>query len=131
MPLLLDLFGVVWQHTLNTPLLNAVQSLRLPNGGVYLASNMGRIEKAAMCLKNPALLTQLDGIFYSGALGVAKPDARFYTQITAQLAVSPQQIVFFDDSPANVVAAMQQGWHSFIYESPQQVANMAQLYLTD
>jgi FMN phosphatase YigB (HAD superfamily) len=133
MPLLLDLFGVVMQHTLNTPLLSTVQSFRQhgqnPLSGVYLASNMGSPEKAAMCHKHPALMSQLDGIFYSGALGFAKPNPLFYQAIGQTLGAKPQHLLFFDDSPTNVAAAAQQGWHSFVYESPTQVAMLAKNYL--
>ena len=59
----------------------------------------------------------------SHLLGCAKPDPDIYTRAHAAFAelvrapaLSPEQIVFFDDLPENVEAARSQGWSAFLVD---------------
>ena len=64
------------------------------------------------------LLPRLGGIdllFASARLGAAKPEARAYLRAAEGLGLSPQSILFVDDTPANVNAAAGLGFRSFLY----------------
>lgn len=55
--------------------------------------------------------------FFSGDLGLAKPDLEIYEVVSLGLGVPPAEIVFFDDRIVNVEAAKQAGWNAFLWES--------------
>lgn len=50
-----------------------------------------------------------DSFFSSHALGVAKPDPRFFLEITQRLGADPSEILFIDDTERNVVGARAAG----------------------
>jgi len=50
-----------------------------------------------------------DHEFYSHALGLAKPDSRYFRAIAARLALAPEQLLFIDDHESNVLAAREVG----------------------
>lgn len=50
--------------------------------------------------------------------GAMKPDPALYRVIERLSAVPPAQIVFLDDRPENVEAALQLGWHAFVHQDP-------------
>ena len=56
-------------------------------------------------------------------IGCKKPDQKAYEILITSLDLSPQQIVFIDDNPANVKAAKEKGLDAFLFESPKQVKN--------
>ena len=58
----------------------------------------------------------LDHIFNSSEIGFAKPDERIYAHIEEALDVDPEQIVYVDDGPANVEAAIERGWNGLLAE---------------
>lgn len=70
----------------------------------YLASNQDRHRAGHMHaeLGYPALL---DGEFYSCDLGVAKPDAGYFTAVLDRLGLAPAQVLLVDDNAGNVEAA--------------------------
>lgn len=60
-------------------------------------------------------LTRVDHLLMSHELGVSKPDATCFA--AAARCFSPgTQIVFFDDTPANVAAARDLGWHAHLID---------------
>ena len=112
---LFDVYGVVYEgRGLNKPLLSAIQPLRQAGHRVCLASNMDKAQRVlfwnALGLKDFA-----DEIFCSGDLNVAKPEPLFYSRVAALLSATPESIIFFDDSAANVDAAKACGWQAFLY----------------
>lgn len=69
----------------------------------------------------------------SFAMGCAKPDPKIYELVEKENGCSPEHIIFFDDSSANILAASARGWHAFcveegnafsIYEGLQMVAQV-------
>ena len=52
-----------------------------------------------------------DDIVYSAALGAMKPEPSYFDRATAKLG----EIIFFDDSQANVDAAAAAGWRAHLY----------------
>jgi putative hydrolase of the HAD superfamily len=58
---------------------------------------------------------------YSCRIGVAKPDPRAYEICAEQLGVGPRDVLFFDDTERNVVAAREAGMTAEVFTSPDQV----------
>jgi putative hydrolase of the HAD superfamily len=56
---------------------------------------------------------RFDGIFYSADLGARKPERMFYERVMAKLpGVAPSDVLFLDDSLANVEGAAAVGWNA-------------------
>ena len=55
--------------------------------------------------------------FFSGELGVAKPDPAIYQLVARQLDVPEAKTYFFDDRHANVAAARDAGWNAFLWST--------------
>lgn len=58
---------------------------------------------------------RIDHLFVSAELGLVKPDPALYEHVTRHLRVSPGEIAFIDDRPANVDAARAHGWQSHLW----------------
>jgi putative hydrolase of the HAD superfamily len=56
-------------------------------------------------LRQLELSEEVDAVFNSSAMGVAKPDPRIFLQACAQLGAEPTQTVFVDDTAGHVAAA--------------------------
>jgi putative hydrolase of the HAD superfamily len=61
---------------------------------------------------------------YSCRIGVAKPDHRAYRICAEQLGVAPRDVLFFDDTEGNVVAAREAGMTAEVFTSPDQVRRL-------
>ena len=71
----------------------------------------------ALAARGRSWATWVDHWFFSAELGVAKPDAEIYAIAGERLAVSPAEILFVDDRPANVDAARAAGWNAHLWTS--------------
>ena len=61
-----------------------------------------------------------DLLVISAEEGTAKPDKRIYQILLERLATQPQECVFIDDRPDNVLAAADLGMHSILFEDRDQ-----------
>lgn len=58
-------------------------------------------------------LHRLTHRFASHLVGARKPEAAIYEHVERETRMSPKAILFFDDLPENVEAAIQRGWNTF------------------
>ena len=88
--------------------LAVVAALRQGGYGVHLGTNQERYRAAHM-----REVLGYDGLFdvscYSWELGAAKPDPAFFAEAARRIGSAPAEILFIDDSTANVAAARQAG----------------------
>jgi 2-haloacid dehalogenase len=63
---------------------------------------------------------ELDGVFISGEVGVAKPDPAIFGLFLERFGLTAEEIVFIDDSPANVAAARALGIESIRFDDAAQ-----------
>ncbi|MBC6460254.1 HAD family hydrolase [Actinomadura sp. HBU206391] len=66
-------------------------------------------------------LGHFTALTYSCRIGVAKPDPQAYEICARRLGVAPADVLFFDDSERNVVAARETGMTAEVFTSPEQV----------
>ncbi len=59
----------------------------------------------------------VDTIIYSHEVGLAKPDPRIYELTCKRLNVTPDEVVFLDDTPAIVESAREYGIMAVLHES--------------
>lgn len=117
----------------NIPLLNEVRALRAAGWPVYLATNQER-HRLAYLLHDIGLDQLVDGEFASCTVGVRKPDVVYFERVQRELGLLPRQIVFWDDAPGNVEAALAAGWAAHLYKDlegfTRKMAGLAGLALT-
>lgn len=70
---------------------------------------------------------ELDGVFSSHELGVAKPDPRVFTLVCTRLGAAPADCLFVDDTPSHVAAAESVGLRAHHYSSPTALARFLAL----
>jgi putative hydrolase of the HAD superfamily len=81
-----------------------VESLRRAGYGVHLGTNQER-ERGEHMREALGYDELFDVSCYSHALGVAKPDPRFFTEAARLIDAAPADVLFVDDTVANVEAA--------------------------
>jgi putative hydrolase of the HAD superfamily len=97
---------------LDDDVLAQVDAWRARGNLAYLAT-VQEHDRADHIWRKLGLANHFDDILYSAALGAAKPDAAFFERAYAELPVmSPDEILFLDDSQKNVEAAAAQGWRA-------------------
>ena len=96
-------------------ILRAVKAKGLP---VYALTNFGDNTLEVAKQRYP-ILTEFDGEIVSGRLKVCKPDAAIYEAVEALANVPPDRLIFTDDSPANVDAAIARGWKAHLFTEPK------------
>ncbi len=106
----------------NAELLTWLATMRAAGYRVMFASNQEH-ERATYLMQTAGLNAYSDGIYYSAAIGAAKPDATYYTHIQKTEARASQELVLIDDTITNVTAAQHAGWRAIHYtgQSPDQL----------
>ena len=70
------------------------------------------------------IFTPFADLFFSYELRMAKPERRIFAAVADRLGCVASDILFFDDSQANIDAAVSFGMHGFRVESPQEIAKI-------
>jgi HAD superfamily hydrolase (TIGR01509 family) len=103
----LRMFRERWIETLDGPIEENVallQRLRASGRPVYALSNFAR-ETFALAERDYDFLGEFDHRVISGHVGVVKPDPRIYKILFERIGRRPNELLFIDDSIANVHAA--------------------------
>ena len=104
-------YWLINDSRLDTAVLDAMRLLRQQGHHVYLATNQEHL-RAGYLMNEMGLARDVDGIFYSAALGYRKPEPEFYSKITAQLGAEKSEIILIDDTEQNVLSAREFGWQA-------------------
>ena len=99
---------------LDAGVLTQVAALRDMGCRVYLATNQEHL-RARYLMTDLGLAQYVDGMIYSAAIGVRKPDQRFYAACASQTKAPASDLILVDDTPANVEAAQDAGWRAHIW----------------
>ncbi len=95
-------------------LLKEIQVFRATGIPCYLATNQER-NRAEYMKHEMGFQTMFDAVFISSELGTRKPEAAFYEKVQFALGLEPSEILFFDDSDANVQSAKNLGWAGEVF----------------
>lgn len=76
-------------------------------------------EKAAMVFGQSPVFSYFKDIIVSGDEGLIKPDPAIYALTLKRLGLAGDEILFTDDSPANIEAAKAFGLHTHLFEDPK------------
>ncbi|HWD26327.1 MAG TPA: HAD-IA family hydrolase [Rhizomicrobium sp.] len=99
---------------LDGDVLAQVDAWRAVGRKAYLAT-VQEHHRARYLMDTLGLARHFDGIHYAAALGAAKPDRAFYER--SQALLPPGEVIFLDDSLANVEAATAFGWRAHHFRS--------------
>ncbi len=103
------------EHNPNQPLLRVVQQLRQRGIACYLATNQER-HRTEYILNEMGFASQFDGAFSSAYTGYMKPQIEFFHHILHKLEhVEAREILFWDDTLANITIAREVGLHAEHY----------------
>lgn len=91
--------------------LDALARYRADGVRIFLATNQEHM-RAGYLMETLDLITHVNCIFYSAALGHRKPSKEFYAQATKGANASASDIVFIDDTLENVEGARRFGWQA-------------------
>jgi HAD superfamily hydrolase (TIGR01509 family) len=103
----LHMFHKRWGETLGEPIEENVallRRLRASGKPVYALSNFAH-ETFALAERNHDFLSEFDDRVISGHVGFVKPDANIYEILFKRVGRRPSELLFIDDSPANVHAS--------------------------
>jgi HAD superfamily hydrolase (TIGR01509 family) len=115
----LRLFHERWIETLGGPIDENVALLRrLKAAGrpVHALSNFAT-DKFALARERHDFLNAFDVAVISGHVGAVKPEARIYEILFERAGGEPEDLLFIDDSPANVRAAEALGMATIHYRA--------------
>ncbi len=112
------------EDAVDVRVLDTVKALREAGFICCLASNQ-EPHRAEYMKEVMGFSAFFDHLFFSGVLGMKKPEARFYEAIETALGLPGEQIAFWDDSPAHVETAKQRGWSAERYTDYEEFQRQA------
>lgn len=100
-----------------------IQSLKAKGLKIYVFSNIGQKTYTKLLQSHDDFFSQFDGIHFvqENNNWLAKPHHDAYHLFLEKFSIKPQEMVFIDDKPKNVIAAHQLGITAIQYKSSKQV----------
>lgn len=93
---------------LNPRTMQVLQDLAEEGAQLALLSNMP-VQMSSRYESGAPWATYFRKRYFSGRLGMVKPDSRIYKHVLADLGAAPKDVVFIDDNAANIDAAQALG----------------------
>ena len=90
-------------------------------GPVFAFTNTNPTHWAYLTPRFGNVLAEFERIFLSSSIGMRKPEARAFQHVAAEMGCAPEEILFFDDSPANVEGARAVGLQTVLVRSTDDV----------
>jgi HAD superfamily hydrolase (TIGR01509 family) len=84
-------------------------------GPVYALSNTNEVHLEWLKREYPGLMGKFTRVFASHEIGARKPYPGIYRKVAEELQCRPEEIVFFDDLPANVEGARKAGLEAYLF----------------
>lgn len=112
---------------LDSAILDDIAASRSAGLKVWLATNQEHM-RARHLMDVLGLTKRVDGMFYSAALGCRKPEGRFFHAIEAATGCAPEELLLVDDTPANVDAAREAGWHAVRWDGKRSLSAILDAY---
>lgn len=101
---------------INQNVISIIKNLKEKGYRLGIFSNFTK--SGAQLIKNNSLITSLfDTIVISAEIALAKPNRDAYEYLISKLNLSPQEILFIDDSQINIEAAERVGIKSIIFKN--------------
>lgn len=98
----------------------AIEALHQAGVPQYGVTNMSHETFPGTIAMSPAF-ARLKDYVVSAHVGLMKPDPAFYALACRQFGLTPREVLFFDDSPANIAAAQAFGFDAHHFTDPSAV----------
>ncbi|UWX98173.1 HAD family phosphatase [Arthrobacter zhaoxinii] len=102
-----------WAH-LNPRTLEVLETLRSSGANLALLSNMPDRMSRRYSAESP-WVNHFSKLYFSGQMGLVKPDPRIFDRVAADLGATPEGIVFIDDNPQNISTARALGFQTVLH----------------
>lgn len=107
-----------WVRTLSRHTLNLMKDLKSVGKRIGILSNMSEDFHDRLFVPRCAEYIALtDAEIISGMERMVKPDRQIYDLAARRMGLAPDELLFLDDTKANVDAAISYGWHSHVYRA--------------
>lgn len=116
-----EVLQVWFQIEVDAAVIGTIARLRASGVRVHLATNQNP-ERGAHMRRTLGYDELFDGQYYSCELGLAKPDPAYFTAILELLRLPAGEVLFIDDSEANVEAAVSVGLRGHLFPRHQSAA---------
>lgn len=104
-----------------------IKSLKAEGFKVLVLSNFSR-QAIEGCKDAMGFLDYVDGGILSYRDKVIKPDPAIYRLLEERYSLTPEKTVFIDDTPENIEAARDLGWHGIVFSSKEQAEEELRSY---
>jgi glucose-1-phosphatase len=88
----------------------------------YVLTNTNATHKQRWVTLYPDMVAAFDGIFASHEIGLRKPEKAAFEHVCLAMGLTPQSVLYFDDSPANIEAGCAAGLQGVLVRGPDDVA---------
>ena len=113
-----------WWEMFSGPILettDAIEALHARGVPMFGLTNLSDEVAEGTLTMHPAF-GLLSDIVVSGREGLIKPDPRLYAVACERARMTAGELLFVDDSPANIAAAAALGFHTHLFEDPSTLA---------
>ncbi len=120
---LIQAYDTYWEESITETLNGTIEIAHaLKNAGwpLYLLSNFS-VEKFYLMQIRYGFLRLFDDTIISGEHKVNKPDAAIYHLTLNRIGREARECLFIDDSLPNIEAARKLGFHTILFQSPEQL----------
>ena len=120
---LIQAYDTYWDESITQTLDGTIEiAHKLKDAGwnLYLLSNFS-VEKFALMQERHDFLKLFDDTIISGEYKLIKPDPAIYHLTLKRIKREAHECLFIDDSPANIETARRLGFHTILFQSPDQL----------
>lgn len=107
---------------LDTDLVKVARQLKASGTKLYIATNQEHL-RAQWLWQGLKLGEVFDDMFHSARIGIAKPQAGYFDEVTRRIGKQDEAPLFFDDRADIVAAARRAGWEAVLYETLEDCTN--------
>lgn len=101
--------------TVNAPMVNLIDELADAGSRLFLLSNTSDLH-VTWFIPRYSVFQRFHGAAYSHEAGCMKPDPGIFRYAIERFGFAPEEVLFIDDSPANVAAAEELGFTGLVYD---------------
>lgn len=109
-------FWFTTESQIDSKVLQLAARMREKGIKCHLGSNQERL-RAKYLWENCRLNEHFDSCFFSGHMGVSKPNSSFYAKIQELLKANKHELILIDDAAENVQGAKKAGWEGILWPS--------------
>lgn len=89
---------------------------------IAVLSNSNEVHEPIL-MREFGLQSRIEDVFFSHIIGHSKPSKEAFKHVLTTLGFEPHEVIFFDDSSANIIAAQRLGIQAYQVSSPLDVSN--------